>query len=63
MVIPFSRLITRQMHASGRALRGYMLSPDSALHFLDRPIFITAGMASKVRLDSGLSLKPEDAIN
>jgi len=63
MVIPFSRLITPQMHASGRALRGFKLSPDSALYFLDRPMLITVGMASKVRLDSELSLKPEGAIN
>jgi len=63
MVIPFSRLITPQMHTSGHALRGFKLSPDSALRFLDRPMHITVGMASKARLDSGLSLKPEGTIN
>jgi len=36
MVIPFSRLATQQMHASGRALRGFTTRPDSALHFFDR---------------------------
>jgi len=35
MVIPFSRLITPQMHASGRALWGFKPGPDSALRFFD----------------------------
>ncbi|RKZ55560.1 MAG: hypothetical protein DRQ44_17665 [Gammaproteobacteria bacterium] len=54
-----ARLTTQQMHASGRALRGFTASPDSALHFLDRPMLITVGRASKARLDSELAVKPE----
>ncbi len=63
MVIPFSRLTTQQMHASDLALRGFTASPDSALCFLDRPMLITVGMASKARLDSGLAVKPEGTSN
>ncbi|MES9939814.1 MAG: hypothetical protein ABW104_02960 [Candidatus Thiodiazotropha sp. 6PLUC2] len=32
----FSRITTQQMHASGRALRGFMARSDSALRFFDR---------------------------
>jgi len=63
MVVPFSRLTTPQMHVSGLALRGFPPGSDSALHFFDRPMIITAGMASKVRLDSEPGGKPEDIIN
>lgn len=63
MVIPFSRLTTQQMHTSGHALRGFTASPDSALRFLDRPMLITVGMASKARLDSELAVKPEGTSN
>ncbi len=63
MVIPFSRLTTQQMHASGRALRGFTPGSDSALHFFDMPMFITVGMASKARLDSEPGVKPEGTSN
>ncbi len=36
MVIPFSSFTTRQMHASGHALRGFTPGSDSALHPLFR---------------------------
>ena len=63
MLVPFSRLITQQMHASDYALRGFKPGPDSALCFFDMPMFIIMGMASKARLDSGPGLKPEDTSN
>ncbi|MES9941276.1 MAG: hypothetical protein ABW104_05040 [Candidatus Thiodiazotropha sp. 6PLUC2] len=36
MIVPFSSITTQQMHASGRALRGFTTRPDSALRFFDR---------------------------
>ena len=60
--IPLSPKLA-EMRASVHALRGFKPSPDSALRFLDMPMFIILGMASKARLDSEPGLKPEGASN
>jgi len=63
MVIPLPRFATRQMHASGLALRGFAPCPDSALYFLTRLMHINVGMPSKTSLDSEQGAKPEGTIN